>query len=216
LADALRLAGKAEPLALYVGAANDDDDEFGAALISILEAAGAKRVLWPKLVGRRPQGAKFRSALGHVDLVLVGGGDVETGMRALRDAQLIEDLHAAAARGVVFSGLSAGAIMLGERWIRWPSEGASDEQAQTYECLGLVPCSLDVHGEGDDWRETQSFVAVRARELGAEARAYGVPSGGALLVDSDGTLRARRTPVPVFAALPNRKATREKSLEVTE
>ena len=48
--------------------------------------------------------------------------------------------------------------------------------------LGLAPCSLDTHGEADEWRETRSFVAVRARELERKAKAYGVPSGGALLV----------------------------------
>ena len=45
-------------------------------------------------------------------------------MRVLRDADLIDDLRAAAKCGVVFAGMSAGAIMLGERWIRWPHESA--------------------------------------------------------------------------------------------
>ena len=57
-------------------------------------------------------------------------------MDVLRDAELIDDLHAAAARGVVFAGMSAGAIMLGERWIRWPRADAGDDEAETYECLG--------------------------------------------------------------------------------
>jgi hypothetical protein len=110
--------------------------------------------------------------------------------------------------------MSAGAIMLGERWIRWPHAHAGDEEAETYECLGVAPLCIDTHGEGDDWRETQSFAAVRARELGAKACAYGVPSGGALVVAPDGTLRARAEPVPVFVAHPNRKPALKKTLEV--
>jgi hypothetical protein len=108
--------------------------------------------------------------------------------------------------------MSAGAIMLGERWIRWPHDGAGDDEAETYECLGIAPCSLDTHGEADQWRETRSFVAVRAREIGRKAKAYGVPSGGALVVRSGGRIEARGEPVPVFAANPRRAAMLERKL----
>jgi cyanophycinase-like exopeptidase len=215
LAEALRLTGKDMPLALYVGAASGDDREFGETLCRILEAAGAERVLWPRLAGTRRDHGRARDALEQVDLVFVGGGDVEAGMEVLLDADLVGDFHAAAARGVVFAGLSAGAIMLGERWIRWPSEDAGDDDAQTYECLSIAPCSIDVHGEDDHWREAQSFAAVRARELGKKVRAYGVPSGGALVVGPDGTVRARGMPVPVFVAPPNREARVETTLEAS-
>jgi hypothetical protein len=103
--------------------------------------------------------------------------------------------------------------MLGERWIRWPSEDASDDEAETYECLGLVPISVDTHGEGDGWRETQSFAAVRARELGREARAYAVPSGGALVVTANGGMQAVAERVSIFAALPDEKVRLEATLE---
>jgi len=215
LADALRLTGADKPVALYVGAANGDHREFGTALSSIVRTAGAHKVVWPKLTGRRKENGQARDALKEIDLVFVGGGDVQAGIQALRDADLIDDFHAAAKRGVVFAGMSAGAIMLGERWIRWPQEDADDDGAETYECLSLVPCSLDTHGEDDDWREAQSFAAVRARELGKKARAYGVPSGGALVIGPDGTMHARGEPVPVFAALPNKKAKIEETLETT-
>ena len=169
--------------------------------------------MWPKLSGKKKESAKARGALEEVDLVFVGGGDVEEGIQVLREADLVRDFRAAAERGVVYAGMSAGAIMLGERWIRWPREDAGDDEAETYECLGIAPCSIDTHGEGDGWRETQSFAAVRARELGKKARAYGVPSGGALVIAEDGSLQARGEPVPVFAALPNRKAKLEGKLE---
>ena len=168
--------------------------------------------MWPKLAAAPRAGAAARKALERVDFVFVGGGDVEAGMDVLRRAQLVADLRAAAARGVVFAGMSAGAIMLGERWIRWPRADAGDDEAETYECLGIAPCSLDTHGEGDDWREARSFAAVRARELGRKAKAYGVPSGGALVVGSGGKMHARGEPVPVFAALPRRAAKIERTL----
>jgi peptidase E len=212
LAEALRLTGKEQPLALYVGAANGDDRGFGTALTDLVAAAGARKVFWAKLAGKRPQRVAAREALHEVDFVFVGGGDVEAGMKALQDAELVADFRAAADRGVMFAGMSAGAIMLGERWIRWPHSEAGDDEAETYECLAIAPCSLDTHGEGDGWQETQSFAAVRARELGKKAKAYGVPSGGALLARCSGALEAKGVAVPVFAARPKGKPRIEKTL----
>ena len=217
LADAVRLTGRDKPVALYIGAASGDDRHFGSALSTLLKGAGIRKVVWPKLSkGKKKDVSAAKTALHETDLVFVGGGDVEAGIHALHDADLVEDLHGAAKRGVVFAGMSAGAIMLGERWIRWPREGAGDDEAETFECLGVAPCALDTHGEGDGWRETQSFAAVRARELGKKARAYGVPSGAALVIGTDGTFRARGDAVTVFAALPNKKARVEKQLGADE
>jgi len=209
---AVRLTRKEAPRALYIGAASGDDESFGTALCALIAAAGARDVAWPKLVARRRDWAAARKALARVDFVFVGGGDVEAGINVMRRAKLVGDLHDAAARGVVFAGMSAGAIMLGRRWVRWPRADAGDDEAETYDCLGVAPCSLDTHGEGDEWRETRSFAAVRARELGRKARTYGVPSGGALIVSSSGKMQARGQPVPVFAALPGKRAKLEGKL----
>ena len=213
LANALALAGKRAPTALYLGAASADHRDFGRQLCALIKAAGAAEVNWPKLAGKRGELARAQEALQRVDFVFVGGGDVQTGMEALHTADLLSAMHTAATRGVIFAGMSAGAIMLGERWIRWPSDDASDAEAQTFECLGIAPCSLDTHGEDDGWRETQSFVAVRARETGKKARAFAVPSGGALVIGARGAPKAHGEPVPVFAAGPGATAKREKILE---
>lgn len=211
---AVRSTRKEAPSALYIGAANGEDETFGTALCGLIAAAGANDVIWPKLAVRRRDRAAARKALAHVDFVFVGGGDVEAGMEVLRKAELVAELRAAAARGAVFAGMSAGAIMLGERWVRWPRPDAGDDEAETYECLGVAPCSLDTHGEGDEWRETLSFVAVRAREVARKVKAYGVPSGGALVAGSGGKMRARGKPVPVFAGLPRGGAKIERTLRV--
>jgi hypothetical protein len=79
-----------------------------------------------------------------------------------------------------------------------------------------VPCSLDTHGEGDNWSEARSFAAVRARELDKTADVLGVPSGAALVVGADGTLHARGASVVVFAAQPNREAKLARTLEASQ
>lgn len=213
---ALELTRKDAPTALYLGVASGEDDSFGTALCALIAAAGAKDVVWPKLAVRRRDRGPARKALERVDFVFVGGGDVEVGMDVLQRAKLVADLRAAAARGVVFAGMSAGAIMLGERWVRWPHADAGDDEAETYECLGLAPCSLDTHGEDDEWRETRSFAAVRAREIGRQAKAYGVTSGGALIVSGGGKMHARGRPVAVFAARPNAPAKLARTLRAEQ
>ena len=214
LKEALKRTGKAKPLVLYVGVASADDPTFGTALAGLMTAAGARRVLWPKLAAHRKQSAQMRQALADVDLIFVGGGDVDAGMNVLRHAGLLDHFHAAADRGAVFAAMSAGSIMLGKRWIRWPNADAGDDEAETYECMGIVPFALDTHGEGDEWKEARSYAAVRARETGKKARAYGVPSGGALVIDHRGRIEAHGVPAPLFTALPNRKAKLEETLEV--
>ncbi|HUQ50614.1 MAG TPA: Type 1 glutamine amidotransferase-like domain-containing protein [Gammaproteobacteria bacterium] len=209
---AVELTRKEAPIGLYIGAASGEDDSFGTALCALIATAGAKDVIWPKLAVRKRDAVAARKALERVDFVFVGGGDVEAGMDVLQRAKLVEDLRAAADRGVVFAGMSAGAIMLGERWVRWPRADAGDDEAETYECLGVAPCSLDTHGEGDEWGETRSFAAVRARELGRKAKAYGVTSGGALIVTSGGKMQARGQPVPVFVAEPRGEAKIERTI----
>lgn len=211
LEEAVALTREEAPLALYIGAANGDDAEFGARLCGLMAAAGARDVVWPKLAARGGADAA-RKALERVRFVFVGGGDVEAGMRVLERAQLVADIRAAAARGVVFAGMSAGAIMLGARWVRWPRADAGDEEAETFECLRVVRCSLDCHGEEDGWAEARSFAAVRARELGREATVYCVPAGGALVVCGNGKMHARGEPVTVFKARPRGVARIERRL----
>jgi cyanophycinase-like exopeptidase len=211
LADALRSTRKERPTALYLGAANGDDRAFGTALCVALTVAGAGKIVWPKIAQRRER-TRAREALERTDFVFVGGGDVEAGMAALHEAELVADLHAAAARGAVLAGLSAGAIMLGERWIRWPHEAAGDDEAATYECLGLAPCVVDTHDEESDWQEARAFVRVRARELGCKTCVYGVPSGAALVASPGGKLVARGAPVSVFSARPRARVKLERSL----
>lgn len=205
LHEALLRTGVAKPEVLFIGAASDDNRGFGTMLTTVLKLSGAHKVHWPKLAGKKNEAAKLRALLQSVDLIFIGGGDVEVGMTHLHENDLVKDIHAAHARGAVFTAMSAGAIMLGERWVKWPTETATDDEAHTYECLGVVPFSLDTHGEGDGWHETQVFAQVRARETKALAHAYGVPSGGALIVDN-GKPFAHGVPAQVFSAHPGKSA----------
>jgi len=152
LRDAIAGGGE-KPLVVQIGAANGDDRAFGWATVKLLQKAGAGEVLWPKVSGKKADPAAMREALQKAQVVFVSGGDVEEGMKVLRARGLLGDLQAAHQRGAVFVGISAGAIMLGQRWIAWPHAKATDEEAATFECLGIAGISLDTHGEKDKWGE---------------------------------------------------------------
>jgi cyanophycinase-like exopeptidase len=199
LGDAFRATGKPKPTVVQIGAANGDDRAFGTATVLLMKKAGAGEVLWPRVCGKKKDVAGMKKALETADVVFVSGGDVEEGMNVLEELELVKAVTAAAKRGAVFVGISAGAIMIGERWVRWPSAKATDDEAETFACLGVAGVSIDTHGEKDGWGEVKSFVAVRARETGQTQSACGVPSGAALIVEGT-TLRAAGSPVQVFRA----------------
>lgn len=213
---AIERTGAKKPSMLYIGAASGENRAFGMSLIAFAKLNGVSKVHWPKLAAKKKEGAAMREILGTVDFVFVGGGDVEEGMRHLMENDVVDALKQAHGRGAVFSGTSAGAIMLGQRWIRWPHEDASDDEAQTFPCMGIVPFSLDTHGENDGWAETQVFAAVHARETKKRSLVYGIPAGGALLAQSDGDPMCLGVAAAVFAALPGKKAHALKTLEVED
>jgi hypothetical protein len=57
---AVRSTRKEAPSALYIGAANGEDETFGTALCGLIAAAGANDVIWPKLAVRRRDRAAAR------------------------------------------------------------------------------------------------------------------------------------------------------------
>ena len=183
LSEALAATGREKPNVVLLGAANGDSAMFQKMMSVILTKAGAGEVVWPRTVGKKRDAKKARAAIEAADAIFVNGGDVEEGMKVLAELDLVDPIRAAAKRGAVCAGLSAGAIMLGDRWIRWPREDAGDDEAETFECLGVAAVTIDTHGEKDGWNEIQSYVTVRSREKKAEVVGYGVPSNGALLVD---------------------------------
>ena len=183
LAEALAATGREKPTVVLLGAANGDNGPFQKLMSAIVSRAGAGEVVWPRTVGKKRDKQKAKEAIAAADLIFVNGGDVEEGMNVLGELDLVEPIRAAAKRGAVCAGISAGAIMLGDRWIRWPREDAGDDEAETFECLGIAPVTIDTHGEKDGWGEIRSYVTVRSREKKGDVVGYGIPSNGAVRVE---------------------------------
>jgi cyanophycinase-like exopeptidase len=170
------------PHIAYLGAANGDDTGFFAMMKRVVVEAGAGVVEMVPLAGGARVGARACDMLERADLVYVGGGDVEDGMRVLAESGADAVLTRLFRKGMPFLGLSAGSIMLAQAWVRW-RDPEDDATAERFPCLGFAPFICDTHDEDSGWEELKAALSVSPKgSLG-----YGIPSGGGIIVEADGT-----------------------------
>lgn len=178
LKEAVRAVGKAKPLVAYVGVASNDDAGFFQLLAGAFRGTGA-RVELARLARKNASVARARKLLDEADLIFLSGGDVEHGMRLLQERGVDDHLRALARAGKPFVGVSAGSIMAGLGWVRFPDD--DEAKAERFPCLGIAPVHMDAHSEDDGWSELRVLVRLMARDAGAVG--YGVPSKGCLRVE---------------------------------
>jgi len=183
IAEALRASGKRRPAVAFLGAATDDDPRFMGWMRTLVTSAGPCTFQHSPQAGRNGAGGLARGVIEAADVVFVGGGDVELGMRRLLERDLAGTLREKHAGGAPFVGISAGAIMLARRWIRW-RDPDDDASAELFECLGLAPLLCDCHGEEDGWGELKALL----RLAGGRSLGYGLRAGSAVRVAGDGSV----------------------------
>jgi len=203
LVAALAEAGRPRPSVAYIGAASDDDRDFLRFVTAYLQRSGAGEVRLAALASARADLAAAQTVIASSDLVFVSGGDVEAGMAHLERNGLVPWLKKLHGAGTPFLGLSAGSIMLARCWVRW-SDPDDDTTAERFPCLALAPVLCDCHAESDDWEELRALL-----ELTGEGIGYGIPAGGALRVDADGTVAALGKAAPRFECRGGRVAKRK-------
>jgi len=161
------------PRIVYVGAAANDSSVFAAMVSALVFGRGAK-VVNLKLSRRNVATSAIRAELADAELVFFTGGDVARGMELIDERALAPYLRQLAAEGKAMEGISAGAILLGRSWVRFPDD--DDARAERFPCLGIVPGSFDTHAESDDWAELR--VLARLAGSSGEDTVYGIPGGG--------------------------------------
>ena len=189
----LQRIGVRHPKIAYVGAASGDNPGFRELIATMLREAGAGQVTLAPLCGRRADRDEAEAVLEGADLVFISGGDVEEGIRVLRQNRITLTLEALHGRGVPFVGVSAGSIMLAHHWVRW-GDPEDDDTAELFPCLGFAPVLCDTHGEEEGWAELRA--ALTLSPVGTTG--YGIVSGAALVVQTDGHLCALGGKVNVF------------------
>lgn len=193
LQEMVRRTGIRRPRVAYVGAASGDNAAFRLLIGAMLAKAGTGNVILAPLCGRRAAIGKAKEVLEAADIVFISGGDVEEGMRILSEKGMVSFLRGLYKAGKPFFGVSAGSIMLARSWIRW-TDPRDDGSAELFPCLGIAPVLCDTHGEAEGWGELKAALALRP--IGAVG--YGIVSGTALVIESDGSLAALGGEVHVF------------------
>ena len=178
-------SAKVSPTIAYVGTANGDNEDFFNRMAGMYKEAGAYRVDHALI---SPDGADLKKAqdiLESADVVFIGGGDVDRGIRVLREKNMIDFLTELYHQGKLFFGTSAGAIMLAKEWVRWPDPD-DNTSAELFPCLGFAAVICDCHDEEGGWEELK--VALRLEE--DNVKGYGLVAGTAIRVFADSRVEA--------------------------
>ncbi len=182
--------GVPSPTIAYVGAANGDNPGFMRMMSGMLKGVGGGKFVLAPTVDDKADIKKTIKTIESADAVFVSGGDVEAGMQVLERrgiAGMFADLYR---QGKFMFGVSAGSIMLADRWVRW-RDPDDDSTAELFSCLGVAPVICDTHGEGEGWEELRAAVGLSPEgTLG-----YGITSNTCLRVLPNGRVEALAGPV---------------------
>jgi peptidase E len=182
----LHETGLERPSVAYVGTASNDDPGLFGVLKTLFERTGAGEVKMVPLAGHHADPRKARAIIETAPVIFLSEGDVDLGTRVLADHGLSPLLRERFACGAVFCGFSAGSIMLGRQWVRWPDPSV-DSTAEAFDCIGVVPLVCDMHDEAEGWEELKTLLRLRRAdgEIG-----YGVPTSMGLRVFPDSRVEA--------------------------
>jgi peptidase E len=178
---------KENPKAAYVGASNDDQPDFYQIFTAGMEGIGIRDC--------RMIRASFPAAdatfIEEADLILLSGGDVETGWNAFQQNGFGEALVRRYYEGALLIGVSAGAVQLG-----WGAARVGDDSSVgLLETFKLVPYIIGVHEEKNEWKELIKLVV----EMKGALRGLGIPSGaGAIYRSGDSIEPVRHLLVEYF------------------
>jgi peptidase E len=191
LREALLLATPAprkKPLVAYVGAASGDDAGFQKMIGDVIVQAGG-RVKGVKLASPRAKLSAATGLLEDCDLVFVSGGDVEAGMTVLHERGVLPLFQALAREGRPMIGISAGSIMLGRAWVRFPDhdDGKTNRKPRVppslFPCMGLAPVYVDAHAEEDRWAELRTLLKLVVAAGEAAPVGFGLTRKGGITVE---------------------------------
>jgi peptidase E len=189
-------SGISKPCVAYVGSASNDSFVFFKMISSILKKAGAGDVILAKTASEKADISKTKKILLDADMIFISGGDVEAGMKVLEERGLISFLRELRKIGTLFIGISAGSIMLGQKWVRWQDEN-DDSPAEEFPCLGIAPVICDTHGESEGWAELKTLLSI----MGNGTKGYGITSDCGLSVWPDGRVESMGGEVDSFLNL---------------
>jgi dipeptidase E len=182
---ALRESGRVSPTIAYIGTANNDDEGFFNFIAESFREAGAYRVNHALISSEKANLKRAQDILKSADIVFMSGGDVDRGMRVLREKNMTDFLSELYEQGKSFFGSSAGSIMLAKEWVRW-RDPEDNSTAELFPCLGFAPIICDTHDEQEGWQELKTVLRLEE----SNAKGYGIVTGLAIKVFPGGRVEA--------------------------
>ena len=165
--------------AAYIGASNGDDPNFYQIFVLAMEGVGVVDCrMIPSVVTEADL-----AFLNQADIILLAGGDVETGWRVFLNNGLSEHIVRRYFEGASLIGISAGAVQLGLCGL------AAD--GSLIETFKLVPFVIGAHEESDNWKTTTELL----RLAGPGKTAIGLPTGGGAVYHHDHKVESLRHPL---------------------
>lgn len=155
----------------YLGASNHYQPEFYEIFQAAMEGIGFH--LLQSIRGDLPEDVAF---LKKADVIVLAGGDTQTGWQIFQEQGLDEIIIDRYLNGATLIGVSAGAVQLGlAGWII-----SDDKKFQVFPTLQLVPYLIGVHEE-PDWSQLHHVMTTCAEKRVA----FGIPAGGGAIVHPD-------------------------------
>ncbi len=195
----LRETGTASPKVGYVGVANNDDEGFFNYIADIFKETGDFNITLALISSEKADLNKAQGILESAEIILISGGDVDKGMRVLKEKNMINFLSRLYNQGKFFCGISAGSIMLSKEWVRWRDPN-DDSAAELFPCLGFAPIICDTHGEHDDWEELKAVLKLEKDDV----RGYGIVTSTGIRVFPDGRIETLGGAVHQYVRLGSR------------
>jgi dipeptidase E len=133
----LNLVPKAKPKICFVGSASNDGEEYREMFYSFYKKFNCE----PTHLSLTDPPDDIEEFIFGQDIIHVGGGNTKLLMDLWKKHGLIKIFRKAWEKGIILTGMSAGAICWFEDGITNPSEG----KLERLECLGLLPGSFCPH-----------------------------------------------------------------------
>ena len=153
----LAQTGKKRPKVCFIGTATGDADLYVAKFYAAFTKLGCVPTHVP-LFARTPD---LRQVLLSQDVIYVGGGNTKSMLAVWREWGIPAILREAWRRGIVLTGVSAGAIC-------WFEAGVTDSWAgrlAALPCLGFLPATCCPHYDGEKDRRPSTHRLVGSGEV---------------------------------------------------
>jgi peptidase E len=167
---ALRQTGKTCPSVCFLPTASADSDNYIVKFYAALTQLDCRPY---HLSLFKPPPADLEAYILEKDVIYVGGGHTRNMLTLWREWGLDRILRTAWNRGVLLTGVSAGAIC-------WFEQGLSDSVLSglgVLNCLGLLPGSCSPHYDGEEQRRPTYHRLILEGQL---LSGFGVDDGAAL------------------------------------